>query len=155
VSPVERDEYAEQLAEIQAAMAERAMLAEDNNHRHNLDMLPKRLRLIFKPERKTRSALKLRSPGQWLYAIQKIADKPLRARVACLVWWDYFGGRTIRERWPHLDRYIDAPFVEFPVDAIRRGLFAVGYTALQAYSRAQDTYYQKSPYIKKTKSHAN
>ena len=136
---------------MRAAIEERDALR-NSNHSHNLDMLPRHLRLIFKPERKARAALKRLAPGQWLWRIEKIPARPLRCRVACIVWWDYFASRTIAERWPHLDKYVEAPFVEFPEDSVRLGLFAVGYTALQAYSRIQHhTYYISQ----KTKSHAN
>jgi len=34
------------------------------------------------------------TPAQWRAAIEQIADPMVRAKVACIVWWDY-----VAERW--------------------------------------------------------
>ena len=75
-----------------------------------------------------------RTPEQWAALIAGLPySAPVKAAVASVVWWDYFGNRRVSERWAHLDElrshyrrdgYIDTA-------AFRSGLLQVGYTARQ------------------------
>ena len=104
-------------------------------------------------ERKNRALLKERTPQEWVLALRRISDRDLRCRVACIVWWDFFAYRPVPERWSHLDQYVHSPQTpEVSIDAIRRGLFTVGYTATQAKLRLADSIFvERNP---KRNSHA-
>ena len=56
-------------------------------------------------------------------------------RVACIVWWDYFGGQPVPHRWDHLDGYLKKPFVPMRNCLIEEGLIIAGYTVARAKSR--------------------
>lgn len=49
------------------------------------------------------TAAAARPPAAWAAAVSKIGDRALRARVANIVWWDFFGNRPASEPWTHLD----------------------------------------------------
>lgn len=76
-----------------------------------------------------------RSPQEWRDAIDLIENKEVRARVACIVWWDYFGGQSVRKRWGHLDVYLQMPVVPMKNVVIEAGLIIAGYTPERAKSR--------------------
>ena len=76
-----------------------------------------------------------RGPAEWLAAVELIEDENVRARVACIVWWDYFGGQPVRHRWKHLDVYLKRPFVHMRNCVIEAGLIIVGYTPERAHTR--------------------
>ena len=63
-----------------------------------------------------------RTPEQWRAAVELIEDETVRARCACIVWWDYFGGQPVRHRWSHLDIYLKRPFVPMKNAVIEAGL---------------------------------
>ena len=91
-------------------------------------------------ERKNRALLKERTPEEWARAVRQIEDRDLRCRVGCVVWWDYFAYRPVPERWHHLDRYVNSITTpDVSIDALRVGLFQVGYTAHQAEMRLTET----------------
>jgi hypothetical protein len=48
----------------------------------------------------------MQTPEGWKAAVLEITDKELRRATANIIWWDYFGRRTVSERWPHLDAFI-------------------------------------------------
>ena len=79
--------------------------------------------------RKARLILKRRSPAAWRSAIDAIRDPSLRVRAACIVWWDYFGHRTVADRWPHLDDIVRPwkPHVEFEPRILEDALCRLGY----------------------------
>lgn len=79
--------------------------------------------------RKARLALKRRSPAAWRSAIDTILDPPLRVRVACTVWWDFFGPRTVDNRWPHLDDLVRPwrPLVDIDPEIVAAELVRLGY----------------------------
>jgi hypothetical protein len=76
-----------------------------------------------------------RSPQQWRDAIDLIENVEVRARVACIVWWDYFGGQSVRKRWGQLDVYLKMPVVPMKNSVIEAGLIIAGYTPTRAKSR--------------------
>lgn len=84
----------------------------------------------------TLSELKAKSPAQWRKEIS-VLEEPVRSRVACIVWWDYFGGRKVSDRWPHLDEYVNVPYTPAPREAVTMALKKVGYSEKHAIRRAQ------------------
>lgn len=68
------------------------------------------------------------TPEQWLKGINSI-DKKYQGEVARIVWWDFFAGRLVSERWPHLDEYLlfdkNATQTESPI--LSELLVQVGY----------------------------
>ncbi len=79
--------------------------------------------------------LKAKTPEAWAADIGNLLP-PVRNRVACLVWWDYFSHRNVTEAWPHLDKYIKCPFVNVPDEQVIRALHKVGYSPTEATRRA-------------------
>jgi len=78
--------------------------------------------------------MKERSPDQWLKIIKSL-PKRVQSRVACLVWWDYFGGQRVDKRWAHLDDLISKPYQHLPLADVIEGLTLVGYTPWAATCR--------------------
>ena len=75
------------------------------------------------------------SPATWRALVDKV---PLgcRCEVAHIVWWDWFAGRVVAERWPHLDKYLKMPIWQKPTnEEIIRGLRLCGYSEKHAISR--------------------
>ena len=57
-------------------------------------------------QREWRIRANLISPEQWQELVGRL-NKRVRAHAASIVWFDFFGGRIIDERWPHLDTYVN------------------------------------------------
>lgn len=76
--------------------------------------------------------LRERTPQEWQSAIKKL-PRALANRVASVVFWDFFGLRTVAERWPHLDKYIQGKQdLRIPNAEIIKGLIEVGYSPKRA-----------------------
>src|SRR5262245_44937225 len=86
-----------------------------------------------------RYELKARTPSEWKAALLDIADLNVRTRVATIVWWDYFGARPFKRRWPHLDQYLRAPVPEVSRSALAAGLITVGYHPVLAHARVESS----------------
>jgi uncharacterized protein YjeT (DUF2065 family) len=92
-------------------------------------------------------ALKSREPDEWKRLIKKltipylpmpafgVTDEHIRTNVACIVWWDFFGGRPTTDRWPHLDIYLKRPYVWLPRAVMIEGLVILGYPPKWAEAR--------------------
>jgi hypothetical protein len=89
----------------------------------------------LKREADVRVKLKKRKPEEWFAKIKPLTGA-LRNRIACLVWWDFFGGRPTKDRWDHLDKWVSARVIEVPTEDIESGLRAVGYSPWEARKRA-------------------
>jgi hypothetical protein len=90
---------------------------------------------LLNREFKANRALEKRKPEQWVALIEKIEDRSIRLNVGCLVYWDYFGIRAYKERWPHLDKMIERDPPPATREALVEGLVAVGYTPSAALAR--------------------
>lgn len=95
--------------------------------------------------------LRRRSPEEWARQIKRLsipippeaAEKLItmehvRVAAANLAWWDFFGGRTCDERWPHLDRYLNKTFVRVPRELVMAALIALGYPERWAMTRTKE-----------------
>lgn len=76
-------------------------------------------------------------PEDWAARIAKIKDRDVRNHVACLIWWDHFGNVVSSRRFPHLDKYINAPFVRVSLHDTVEGLMQCGLTRDMAGRRAR------------------
>lgn len=88
--------------------------------------------------------LQKRTPEKWLSVLAEVKPEARRRRVACIVWWDYFGHRLVPKRWGHLDALIEMPYVHHSLHGIYNGLRRVGYTpwaALRRLSSSQKDIY--------------
>jgi len=81
-----------------------------------------------------------RGPKDWVTALENIDDIVLRTAVARIAWWDFFGHRSVAERWPHLDRYLEGDHVKIDKEVLKRGLYQAGYSPWHAHRRLQATY---------------
>ena len=80
-------------------------------------------------------ALKRVSPKQWRNRVASVPKK-MQTEVAHVIWWDWFSGRDVTERWPDLDTYIRQPKWNKPTDAeIVAGLMLCGYSQPYATKR--------------------
>lgn len=107
------------------------------------------------PDRKTLKALKQRRPENWAARIRAleipylpmpadgVTQEHIRSQVACLVWWTEFGGRACPVRWPHLDKYLNRPYVRLPREVLIEGLIILGYPAGWAEARINETHYNQ------------
>ena len=80
-------------------------------------------------------ALKSKPPEQWRVEVDAISDPDVRNRVACLAWWDHFGSRPVSHRWPHLDKFLGAPYVPVSDTQLKRALCQCGYSPEIAHRR--------------------
>jgi len=90
---------------------------------------------LLEAESITRAELNEKTPDQWEREISKLRPYAVRLRVACLVWWDYFGGRKYTDRWPHLDGYLGQDYIETESSDVAAGLRRVGYTPYMSEKR--------------------
>ncbi len=69
--------------------------------------MKKRIRKITSkdPELPAIRRLKEVTPEEWAEQVLKL-DPEIRPQVARVIWWDWFAGREVANRWPHLDHYI-------------------------------------------------
>lgn len=44
-------------------------------------------------------------PEEWVQRVEALPAKA-RPQIARMVWWDFFSERTVLERWPHFDHYL-------------------------------------------------
>lgn len=96
---------------------------------------------IVASEIKNRQMLKQRGPDEWNTAIRLIEDEQMRKSAACVVWWDFFGSRTINERWNHLDDLVGKVFAQEDIpnadsNKLAVALNEIGYSAYEAVQRA-------------------
>ena len=94
--------------------------------------------------------LTVRLPEEWLEQVEQLRisfsaeevdafiQNAVRERVACIVWWDFFGHRPSPQRWPHLDKWLHAPYSPVPDELVERGLVEAGYPADRAHARVRD-----------------
>lgn len=83
--------------------------------------------LSLDPETKMRKALRRRTPDEWRSIIQALPSH-VRTKIAKLVWWDYFGDRTVTDRWHHLDDYLYQKCCEScTLDQIHYHLTSIGF----------------------------
>ncbi len=75
------------------------------------------------------------SPQQWRTRVAAVPKK-MQTEVAHVIWWDWFSGRDVSERWPDLDIYIKRPKWHQPTDAqVIEGLMLCGYSQRYATKR--------------------
>lgn len=92
-------------------------------------------RELKKRETEIRRALNDRSPQTWARKVEAIQGKA-RQRVACIVWWDFFSDRPVKERMPHLDRFMACRLLGRATDEeVVAGLCKVGYSPWMAENR--------------------
>lgn len=87
-------------------------------------------------------AAKARPPEEWLAAIESIKDEEARTHAACIVWWDWFGGRPATKRWSHLDQYMTQwETITTPIASSRvtQALCIAGYPVRLAEKRVKET----------------
>jgi hypothetical protein len=70
--------------------------------------------------------------------VSRVRGRETRIKVACLVWWDWFGNRRATDAWPHLNQWIAAYWVGMEADPtkVSAALISMGYPARQAWDRA-------------------
>jgi len=96
-------------------------------------LLPKQA-AVMAAEAQAVRALRKRPPQEWKRLVMKLAPS-VRVPVAYIVWWDFFAQRMPAERWDHLDKLIDAPWVDAPPVVVEKALHALGYTPYLAVRR--------------------
>lgn len=67
--------------------------------------MKKRVRQTNDPEIIVVRQLRVRTPDEWLEVVEALPDD-IRPQVARVIWWDWFANQEVRNRWPHLDKYI-------------------------------------------------
>lgn len=92
-------------------------------------------RELINNERSIRYYLRHKTPEQWLADIELLPDF-MQVRIAHIIWWDFFGGRKISQRWPHLDHYLDQPIMHWLTrDEIAAALHFCGYSQFSSVVR--------------------
>jgi hypothetical protein len=64
--------------------------------------------------------LRARKPQEWAQAVLNVPVE-IRAQIARIVWWDFFAGREVANRWPHLDQYLKTMSIEHLRFATQQG----------------------------------
>ena len=80
--------------------------------------------------------LKQKLPQQWRAELEAITDPDVRNRATCLIWWHFFGHRSVSNRRPHLDEFIGAPYVPVSDTQLKRALCQCGYSPEMAHRPA-------------------
>jgi hypothetical protein len=80
----------------------------------------------------------LRAPEEWRRMIYAISNEAVRIKVACIVWWDYFGSRSTENRWTHLDELVNQcrGNLSFDKSLATKALVKLGYSLNEAERRA-------------------
>jgi hypothetical protein len=69
-------------------------------------------------------------PEEW---VRRVDALPVKARpqIARMIWWDFWSERTVAERWPHFDAYLQFDHDEdqnpLPRSTVASCLKTVGY----------------------------
>jgi hypothetical protein len=91
----------------------------------------------------SRAELNKLPPEEWRARCLALSP-PLRYAVARVIWWEFFGARTVADRWPHLDDLIEHT-VEVPDEVLAAGLVCVGWSGHSAAYRAGSPAYSRNP----------
>jgi hypothetical protein len=92
-----------------------------------------------KEELKKLKEMRKRTPEVWVEMINALPSS-VRTSAAKLVWWDYFGLRTVADRWPHLDGYLQFIATDVPYGPLVEALIELGYPPTIARTRADSTH---------------
>jgi len=92
-----------------------------------------------KEELKKLKEMRKRTPEVWVEKINALPPS-IRGAAAKLVWWDYFGLRTVKDRWPHLDGYLQYIATEVQYGPLVEALLELGYPQQIALTRADTTH---------------
>lgn len=78
------------------------------------------------------------TPDEWLDRLSKVTDRRERIKAACIVGWDFFGDRLIRQRCTRFDsevtRWTDED--DIPQNQLAKVLVSIGYPEEAARERA-------------------
>ena len=88
----------------------------------------------LKSEQQIKRELAGRDPAEWLSLILEFKE-PLRTRLACLVWWDFYGIKEAKNRSNNLDHFLIAPHVDCDHDKLIKALIYCGYSESMAAHR--------------------
>jgi hypothetical protein len=88
----------------------------------------------LKSEQEIKRELAGRDPVEWLSLILEFKD-PLRTRLACLVWWDFYGIKEAKNRSGNLDHFLLAPHVDCDQEKIIKAMIYCGYSESMAAHR--------------------
>ncbi len=67
--------------------------------------MKKRVRKTDDPEILVVRQLRVRTPEEWSEVVEALPND-IRPQVARVIWWDWFANQEVKNRWPHLDKYI-------------------------------------------------
>lgn len=148
-------DFATHIRQVEAAKRERdAVLAAnkakslDGRHRKpsaafetlvNTPRVSPMTRAVLRRETVMAAACRDKHPEQWRKDIAKITPLAVRVRVACVVWWDHFGGRPVSatERWGQLDEWLEMKVSVVADYELAAALAQVGYSPAAAKQRAE------------------
>jgi hypothetical protein len=88
----------------------------------------------LKSEQEIKRELAGREPSEWLSLILEFKE-PLRTRLACLVWWDFYGIKQAKDRGGNLDHFLIAPHVDCDHDKLIKAMIYCGYSQSMAAHR--------------------
>lgn len=80
-------------------------------------------------------SLRTVKPREWKQRISKLQPPEVRPVVGRIVWWDFFGDRTVADRVDEFDPWLKFDRTDAPAAAIRKGLLAIGYPEHRATQR--------------------
>ncbi len=88
-------------------------------------------------DREWAAAAKQLSGADWRKAVDKVKDRIVRIKAACIVWWDHFGSRPASDPWKDLDEYKAAWRAEQNADKrkVQAALVTIGYPEHKAAER--------------------
>lgn len=82
---------------------------------------------------------KARTPEEWRAYVDKIQNKVIQAKTACIIWWDHFGRRKVSEAWTHLDEFMkDGAWRGADNDLVCKELILIGYPEKMAERRVKE-----------------
>lgn len=94
-------------------------------------------RQIFQCEKSNYKRLMQRTPQEWMREIRKL-PKRTRNRIACIVWWDQYGGQMLENPIAEFEEFLNDRsqlHEKICIKEMFTGLVAVGYSEYRAFQR--------------------
>ena len=131
---------ASHMREYRKIVRDNASLKHQNKPQMKLPRIPygmsKPVARFMKTESARKSKIRSLPPKEWAKRVEKLPSQ-WRIPTACIIWWDFFGHRRAKQRWPQLDSWIHEHWHPIEEMDLCEALWRCGYTEMQAYTRSR------------------
>ncbi len=92
---------------------------------------------VIEYEGALKKVLDRRTAREWKELIESVEDQGMQNRVACLIWWSFFGRHTRENYSEDLDGYLTTPYEWIYPELVAMKLWELGYSPYEAWQRAK------------------